>query len=123
MDLQSLAARDHPFSRWIDVGLRVAGASLLVLLGFFAACNGRVPAQQRESPVGVWLAMLAVLHIWTGLGLLAGGAQWLRPQPVPPRPLFPPSENEDSMIDLLWIGALAGLTLLTTAFITLCERA
>ncbi len=123
MDLQSLAARDHPLSRWIDGGLRASGALLLALFGLAAASVGRVPPHQTESPAGFGLASIAVLLIWAGLALLVGGAEWFRPQPTPPRPLFPPSESQESMIDLLWIGALAGLTILTTAFIALCERA
>ncbi|WP_421838630.1 hypothetical protein [Novosphingobium sp.] len=123
MNLQPLVARDHPLSRWMDCGLRAAGALVLALLGLVATRVGRVPEQQMASPAGFGFATLAVLLIWTGLALLVGGAEWFRPQAMPPRPLFPPSESKQPMTDLLWIGVLAGLTLLTTAFVALCERA
>jgi len=123
MDLQALVARNHPLARWIDAGLRFAGALILAGLGFAGACVGRVPKQQMESATGFGLAAIAVLLIWIGLALLVGGAEWFRPQPLPPRPLFPPSESKEPMTDLLWIGVLAGLTLLTAGFISLCERA
>lgn len=123
MDLQALVARNHPRARWIDAGLRFAGALALAGFGLVTTCVGRVPKQQMESAAGFGLAAIAVLLIWTGLALLAGGAEWFRPQPLPPRPLFPPSESKEPMIDLLWIGALAGLAVLTAGFISLCERA
>lgn len=123
MDLRSLVSRDHPSSRWIDGGLRAAGALILACLGLAAVFVGRVPKQQMESATGFGLAAIAVLLIWIGLALLVGGAEWFRPQPLPPRPLFPPSESKEPMTDLLWIGALAGLAILTAGFISLCERA
>lgn len=123
MDFQALVARSHPLARWIDGGLRFAGALILAGLGFAGACVGRVSKQQMESATGFGLAPIAALLIWPVLALLVGGAEWFRPQPLPPRPLFPPSESKEPMIDLLWIGALAGLAILTTGFISLCERA
>lgn len=123
MDLQALVARNHPLARWIDSGLRFAGALILAGLGIAGAYVGRVPKQQMESAIGFGLAAFAVLLIWTGLALLVGGAEWFRPLPLPPRPLFPPSESKEPMTDLLWIGALAGLAILTAGFISLCERA
>lgn len=123
MDLRSLVSRDHPLSRWIDSGLRAAGGPILAGLVLVAVFVGRMPKQQMENPLGFGLGAVAVLLIWTALAQLVDGAEWFRPQPLPPRPLFPPSESKQPMTDLLWIGALAGLTVLTAAFIALCERA
>lgn len=95
MDLRSLVSRNHPLSRWIDGGLRAVGALILACLGLVAVSVGRVPKQQMESPLGFGLASVAVLLIWTGLALLVGGAEWFRPQPLPPRPLFPTSESKE----------------------------